>query len=323
METQERLEPAGPPELPQAQKPEVDEHVSPQLIRSTKSTMTGEKVEDEADAPDVLNEHVEEPGDPDGVVAAEEEHKLEVERPAPFAPVAKKRRKRWPVVLLVLLVLAAGAAGAYWFGSHKKASAPGAKQPTGTHATTSKSSDAPVPTKHYDSVTYTLGFDYPETWKVSDTAAKLSVTSPAVQLTGVDGKTVEGHVAVNIQNQQATIAGYPAGGALASLASDKLTYKQPTSVQRAQTYLSYLSYKQTNGLDVLYITGDNGYQQGQQVPMSDVAKANPLISVTFETCKTADCSTGTPTPITLLANDWKAASASKDITTLLQSITLN
>ena len=111
-----------------------------------------------------------------------------------------------------------------------------------------------------------------------------------------------------------------AGGAVAALASNHLTYKQPSTVQRAQTYESYLSYAATNGLDALYVTGDNGYQQGQQVPLSDVIKGNPLISVSFNACPDENCTT--PKPATLSASAWQSSSASKDVTNLLESIIL-
>jgi hypothetical protein len=322
--------PLGPPELNEEPKP-VEEQpatATPQLIQSTKPIEPEVLVEepDEAfeDESDELNEHVEEPGDPDGVHAADEERRWQETHPAPMAtPAAVPRHKRRWVVLLVIVLVAAAAVGAYWFGN-RKADAPSPKTPpNNTHQQQSTKQPQNVPTKHYDSATYTLGFDYPETWTVSDTTAKLTVTSPAMQLVSASGARENAHVVVTIQNQQSAIAGYPAGGAVAALESDKLTYKQPTSIQRAQTYLSYLSYSQANGLNALYITGDNGYQQGQQVPMSDIVKGNPLISVTFETCTSDDCSTGTPTPVAILATDWKNAAANKDVTALLQSITLN
>src|SRR6185369_3064534 len=160
-----------------------------------------------------------------------------------------------------------------------------------------------------------------DNWIVSDTASKLTVTSPNMKMSSTTGQ-VNAHVMMTIQNPQTSIPGFPSGGAMANLSSDKLTYKQPSSVQRAQTYLSFLGYKNPNGVDALFLTGDNGYQSGQQVPMSDVVKGNPLVSVTFVKCEDTSCVNGTPVPITLLASSWKDASFKSDVIDLLQSLTL-
>ena len=324
--------PGTAPELPKGKPAEHDEVVereetpaapTPQLIKSTASTLQDPEPADETDEDDELNEHVNDPGDPDGVHAAEEEEK---QLPAPRVPIEsarpRKPKRRWPLVVLVVLLLAGAVVGTYWFGLRKPSTPPASKSTPTSHATKKTTQPAIVPTKHYDSDTYTLGFDYPQTWDVSDTAAKLTVTSPAASLTTVDGKTVDAHVLVTFQNPQTTIAGYPTTGAIASLASDKLTYKQPTSVQRAQTYLSYLGYASASSLDALYVTGDNGYQQGQQIPMSDVVKGNPLISVTFVTCGTTGCGAAA-TAVTVQADAWKSSVLSQQVTNLLQSIQLN
>ncbi|MEJ0072883.1 MAG: hypothetical protein WDN27_02225 [Candidatus Saccharibacteria bacterium] len=85
----ETIEPLGPPELPGAEEHEEPKAVKPQLIGSTKSAVLPEPGEEDAtdDEPDALNEHVEDPGDPDGIIAADEERKQQAEHPAPETPV--------------------------------------------------------------------------------------------------------------------------------------------------------------------------------------------------------------------------------------------
>jgi hypothetical protein len=282
-------------------------------------------IRDISDELDALNEHVHEPGDPDGVVAAEKQRRWKESHPKPHvdAPTPYKRRRLWPIVIGVVLLIAAAAFGAYWLGGHeasKKSHGSNTALPPKTQATSTQ--PVSVPTKHYDSTTFTLGFDYPENWTVNDTAAKLTVTSPAMPLQSAIGAKVNAHVIVTIQNQQTTISGYPSGGALAALGSDRITYKQPSSLQRAQTYVSYLSYTTPNGLDMLYVTGDHGYQQGQQVPMSDIVQGNPLIGVGFATCQTSTCATGSSNAVTLQASSWKSSSASQQVMNLLESIVI-
>ncbi|HSX06320.1 MAG TPA: hypothetical protein VLG92_01205 [Candidatus Saccharimonadia bacterium] len=291
-----------------------------------KYSVTGNEYDDDPD--DELNEHWHEPGDPDGLVAEEERHSQEQSlRPKGFSGANAqtgeqngKSKRFWKVVLgLLVLIMAAGAA--YWFGS-QRAAVP-AKKPVGQTSQHSQTTQNVIaPTTHYDSTIYAIGIDYPNNWVTSDTAQKLTITSPNIAMQATSGQTT-GHITVTIQNQQTTLVSFPTAGATASLASDKLTYKQPTAVQRAQTYLSYLGYTSGNELDALYLTGDNGYQQSQTIPMTDVVKGNPLVSVTFSTCGVSYCTKGTPTPVALKATSWQNASFRTTVLNILQSLTIN
>lgn len=278
---------------------------------------------DRFDEDNQLNEHVDQPGDPDGVFAADEQKRWQESHPIPSAtqyPVYKRSRSGRKVVITLVLI-AVAAFGAYWFGAHEATkSQSGAKRPMVAQSRNQSAQNSTVQTKHYDSTNFTLGFDYPSSWTVNDTTTKLTITSPDLQLPTATGVRTGVHVVVSIQNPQSTIPGFPINGAEAILTSDHLTYTQPSAVQRAQTYLSYLSYGAGGGLDALYITGDNGYQQGQQVPMSDVVKGNPLISVTFQSCSDNSCASGKA--VTLSSSGWQAATTSKDIVKLLESIVL-
>jgi len=277
-----------------------------------------------------FNLRVQDPGDPDGVVAAEkrmqwqEKHPIQNPNP-PAAPAAPKPRRRWPLVVIFVVLLIGASIGAYLIGTHQESK----KQSAANHATapaekpSKTQQQVTTQTKHYNSATYGLSFDYPADWTVSDTTAKLTVVSPAMQLMTAVGAKTDAHVMVTIQNQQTAITGFPTGGAVASLASDQLTYKQPSPVQRAQTYLSFLSYTEPNGLDALYLTGDSGYQQGQAVPMSDIVKGNPLIGVGFVKCTSDACASDKLSPVTLQAGTWKSSNAGKAVASLLESIVIN
>jgi hypothetical protein len=246
----------------------------------------------------------------------------------PIIPIRRKKR-RWPIVLIIFILLAGATYGAYWYGNNaaeknrKQSTAQKAEtaQPKKQTATTQPAKA--VPTKHYDSAGYSIGVDYPEDWTVTDNTTKLTIVSPTQSLEAATGSMVNGHVVVTVQNQQTSIPGYPEGGAIEVLESQKISYKQPTPVQRAQTYVSYLSFGKTNALNAMYVTGDFGYTKDQAVPMGDVVKANPLISITFQSCTSDDCATGTPTMLVLPADKWAATAYAKQITALLQSITLD
>ena len=283
---------------------------------------------DDPDEGDNLNEHVFEPGDPDGVIAAEERQHWRETHPVPH-PTAHPRPKRGHGILITVIVVvsvAAAAYGSFWFGTHEanKKQVKNATQSTASITTqNSNANKAQAQTKQYESTNFGLSFVYPVDWTVTESSAKLTATSPTLSLETAVGARASVHVVLSIQNQTSSITGFPAGGAVASLESDKLSYVQPSTVQRAQTYVSYLSYTETNGLDAVYVTGDNGYQQGQQVPMSDIVKGNPLISVNFESCQSDTCTTGTTDPVTLQANGWKTSTAGKQITAMIESLVIN
>jgi len=292
---------------------------------------TGKDYDDESDA---LNEHWEEPGDPDGVVAAEKLRRQMQNHPAPpHSPdVTYNPDRNWPkpklpkvhvpvkpLLIAVLIVAAVGTA--YWLGT-RSAGKQDVQATQTTQQTQTQADPAPGPLQHYDSTTFALGLDHPSNWTVADTPTKLTVTSPLLHMTDLAGPTT-GHVVLTVQNQQTSIPGYPTIDAMANLVSQQLTYSNPSSVQRGQTYLSYVAYKSPNGIDALYLTGDTAYKVGQHVPMSDIVAGNPLVSVTFKKCSANDCSKGSVKPMTLLAKSWKTAEFRPTVINLLQSLTFN
>ncbi|HEX7368182.1 MAG TPA: hypothetical protein VF261_00815 [Candidatus Saccharimonadales bacterium] len=225
--------------------------------------------------------------------------------------------------VLILVILAAIAAGAVWLVSHHKhmASAPG-NAPSSTQPKPSTNSIDNA-TKHYDSSDYNLGLDYPADWTVNDNTSELTVTSSALQLKGEGGQNFTGQVVLIIQNQQTSVPVFAKGTAVAALESQKLTYKSPAPDQRAQTYLTFADYEgSTAAIDGLYITGDDGYQAGQAIPMSDIVQDDPLVSISFLKCSDAACSTaGAAT--TIPASDWQNANFSRPLTQMLESLVLN
>lgn len=248
--------------------------------------------------------------------------------PQPKPPKQHKKRKRWPWIVVLVILLAAGAAAYYWLAV-RKAAAPAKPAAVSQQTDNAAQSSTGTPlaqttvTKHYDSSNYLLGFDYPDTWSVIDAATKLTVTSPAFTLTDADGKQVSAHAQVVIRSRQTTLAEFSAGNGVAALQSQKLTYKKPTQNQRAQTYLTFVRYANSPvGLDALYITGDNGYQAGQSIPMSDIVQTDPLISVIFLQCSAADCS-GSPTALHISADAWSNKTLNTQVSGVLESLAIN
>lgn len=250
-----------------------------------------------------------------------DEQYTHVERLLGYAP---KRKRMWlRVVLIVLAVLVLAGAGYFiWKGWNKPA------RTTSTPHVVSTNNQAPtaqtVKTKLYSSTNFNLGFDYPETWNVADDGSgKLTATSPVQQLKDAGGKTVNGRVVLTIQNNQTALPDFKAGNAVAAITSEKLSYAKPTQDQRAQTYISFLNYagSKGNGLDGIYITGDNGYQVGQAIPQADVVKTDPLITVTFTQCADTACSSG-GTALTVAPSMWNDSGFNTLIKTTLASLAI-
>ncbi|HEX8763345.1 MAG TPA: hypothetical protein VF733_06350 [Candidatus Saccharimonadales bacterium] len=235
-----------------------------------------------------------------------------------------RRRRLWLIIVSVILLAAVGTAA--WFLLVKKEPA----KPT----TTAKQSQnqmpesedpaAPLKTKHYDSTTFNLGFDYPDDWVVSEVDGRLLVSSKAIKLKSASGQNLNGRIQVLIQPKQTTIKDFAKGNGVAMLDSEKITYTKPTQTQRAQTYLSFVNYPSSSaqGIDAIYITGDIGYQKDQAVPMVDIVRVDPLITASFMQCPNEACS-GAVAPLTLAATEWTGkVIVGKSLKTILTTLSI-
>jgi len=220
-------------------------------------------------------------------------------------------------IVLVLLLAAGGAAGHFKFYKTAKLA------PTIQTATT-KVAVIESSTKTYSSPNFYLTFKYPANWTVNDTGGgQMSVISPPVQLKSASGQTVTGQVEMLIRNNQQKLSEFNAGNATAVIDSQKIAYTSPSQTQRANTYLSFLQYAtaSNSGLDGVYITGDFGYQKGQAIPLVDVSKGDPIISVTFVKCSDSSCS-GKTTPLSISQTAWDDPAFSAPIIKMLQSLSI-
>lgn len=241
----------------------------------------------------------------------------------------KKKRLWLRIVLLLLLLAVLAAGGIFAYPKLMKRHATTAPKTTPTHAaSTPTPATTKVATKHYDSTNFNLGFEYPATWTVTDTAGtagRLTVASPATDQKTAAGATQLVRTVMTIAAKGQNLTPFDKGSALAVRTSEKIKYVSPTSVQRGETYLAFIQYSATpagDGLDGIYITGDNGYQKDQYIPKTDMTGRDPLIAVTFENCTNATCS-GTPTPVSLPSSVWDNAAFKTPILTLLTSLALN
>lgn len=236
-------------------------------------------------------------------------------------PKWHKMMRRTLGAILIVVILAAVVVGVYGkFFYHKQP----AKQSSQPSAQTNQNAADPFTnkTKTYTSTGAGLSFAYPETWKLNDANDKLTVTSPVASLTDMNGAKFSGKIVFTVQPKGTTPKAFDGGGVIAALDSQKISYAKPTSVQRGQTYLSFLQYTQAlvkDQLDGIYVTGDFGYQTNQYAPKTDITKLDPLITVTFQKCDDDTCAS--PTDTSIQASMWSDnADFQKTIEAFLKSI---
>jgi cytoskeletal protein RodZ len=241
----------------------------------------------------------------------------------------KKRKPVWLRIVLTVVVIAivGGIAALLYIKlvDTKKDDGKDAQTTASKNAQQKKVADTPVKaTKTYSSTTFNLSIMYPDGWVPAEGDNKLTITSPATSFANASGKTITGQIIVSLNAKGQNLTPFDSGNATAVLDSEKLTYTQPTSVQRAQTYLSFAQYPTTTAtgaIDALYVTGDYGYQKGQAIPKVDMANLDPLISVNFLSCSDAKCTKTAPVPIA--ASNWTNKVFSTPITSTLESLAVN
>ncbi len=204
-----------------------------------------------------------------------------------------KPGKSWTKPLIFVTVLVAAGGAGYWFFMKPKPVATNTTTSTTTASSSTAPSTAPVATsskistttKSYTSPNFNLAFSYPDDWTVTDQGGgTMTVKSPSLSLKNTSSQAVNGFVVFTIKNHAQKLTEFDKGNSTATRDSLKIAYVKPTQTQRANTYVSYLQYATTTasgGLDGIYITGDSGYLKGQAIPLVDVAKVDPNITITF------------------------------------------
>jgi hypothetical protein len=225
------------------------------------------------------------------------------------------------VKLVVLIVVVAGLGyAAYYFGSHYHS---GSNSPVKKTTSSSSSSKIATPSQTYTSSYQDLSFEYPSGWKVNETSSVITATSPATRLTSYNRQSVTGRVIFRVRAQSSSLPEFSAGDATAILPSQTITYTSPATGQRGSTYISFLNYANSkgNGIDGVYITGDTGYQAGQNSPESDIQAVDPVISFTFVKCSNKACSS--TDPLTISTSSWSSKAFSASLLTMLESLSIS
>jgi hypothetical protein len=233
-----------------------------------------------------------------------------------------KKKRRWVKWLVVLVVLAAAAFVVFQLlAGHAAAPAKTTATPKTTPVSTQP---APITTQNYESTDFNLSLDYPDTWTLNDkTTDLLTMTSPKLQLKTTSGKVVSGKIVVTMTPGGKNLNGFDQGNGTAVRDSQKIKYKKPTEVQRAETYLTFVRFADTEqqGIDTIIVTGDFGYQDGQAVPQIDMSKLGLVIQATFVQCAKTDCTM--TTPLVANASNWDDQAVQKPVLAIIESLSVN
>lgn len=244
-----------------------------------------------------------------------------------FVPNKKKPIYKKPI-FFVLLVIVLATAGYFGYKSTSKKTTSSQETVPSSSQTSSVSQTKTISTqtKNYSSQNFTLSFSYPQDWTVTDTTGTnlLTVTSPAVTLTDASNQKFNGQITMSIRGKTQKLTEFDKGSATAALESEKIAYTQPTQTQRGNTYVSFLRFAKTvntAALDGVYITGDAGYKKDQDIPLIDITKVDPVISITFGKCSDATCSSAPQTSISV--SSWSDTALSTPLMNMLKSLAID
>lgn len=176
----------------------------------------------------------------------------------------------------------------------------------------------------YTSSVFNFKVNYPNSWAVATQGnTSVSITSPETTLTTDNGSKVNGKVVLSVLQQNQIPASF-GSYSVAVLNSQDIAFTKPTPAQAAQTYISFIQYPATivkGGLDAIYVTGNNGFVKDDVITTSVVGQVNPLIMVSFEQCKSNDCSQ--IKNLTISSTMWSNTSFSTPILNILKSFSFS
>lgn len=246
---------------------------------------------------------------------------------ADYMPPKRSRPKwmRWLIWLVVLLVIMGALVGAYKvLKKNPAAGSTSDKSQSSTSQSQTTTKTITAATKNYSSQNFTLSFDYPNDWTLTDSGGGvMTVKSPAVTLTDAAGQKINGQIVLTFRSKGQKLNEFSAGSAMAASDSTKIAYTKPTQSQRGDTYLSFLryaSYASSAGLDGVYITGNAGYKANQTVPATDISGVDPVINFSFAKCTDSTCSSSTATAIAV--SSWSDQNLSTPLLNILKSLVI-
>jgi hypothetical protein len=237
------------------------------------------------------------------------------------------------IAVAIILVCVLAAVAAFLFIKHRHTPV--------TPVTTTATSQLPVPDTTVANTTaqyvsngsdLNLSFVYPSAWTVVPSSNNntndqtISATSPPMSLTNTSGNAVVGKVVVQIRPGRTSISELSSGNAAAAQDSIQIAYQKPTANQRQYPYITFIHLaggsNPSNAFEEVMITGNMTFAKSQTVTALSLTQLDPIISATFYTCTTKDCTGTGITPLDITNDTWQTSDLGQQVLALFQSIQL-
>lgn len=190
----------------------------------------------------------------------------------PSKPQNFKSKRSWSGVFkkIVVVLLVAGALAGLGFGVYKFFFADGDSSKESaqiqSEQTTSQEPESEVNaqslTEAYTSSTLRLDFMYPEDWSVNEVDRGISVISPEFTYITADDEEITGNFKIYIRKGARSVDGKYLGRGFAIERSEKISYSQPESGQREDTYLTAFGLDKPDNFGYFVIQGNFDLKKG-------------------------------------------------------------
>lgn len=206
-----------------------------------------------------------------------------------IGPIKEARRKRrhHRIILLVLVVIVA--LGAVGYGVYSYLNRSTEPEPAQETERVDRPEDM-VSLQTFSSRELGVRLEHPSDWTVDESVAdQVSLVSTVTELPDSNGGNSPAKGVVTVRANDGTLPGFEADSATAARDSIKFSYESPSQIQRAETYLSFLSQEGAGTMNAIYISGDFGYEADAVVSKDDMLHVDPTVSIRFYACQDDVC----------------------------------
>ena len=179
-------------------------------------------------------------------------------------------------------------------------------------------------TQHYVSQTGIIEFDYPTLWRISasDDDANIRITSATFNYTDNKGASKIGSIEMSI-TQQAKLSSYfkfVDDDYVIKEAPLKVTYKNPSPVQRKETYFNFSGYQDGEAI-AGFVSGNLTYKVGDTVGSKKISAIDPFIALYINGCPNGGCHAFSPA--TLTSRVWQQNTQMQQTQDIIASLRIN
>lgn len=172
--------------------------------------------------------------------------------------------KKLAIVAMVSAVLAGLAFGVYKLLIDKDENVPAQNESQSAPAPPAEeaAADAQPLTESYSSPTLRMDFMYPSDWTVNEADRAITVTSPDFTYADIEGQEINGHFRLYIRKGTDSSDSKYLGRGFAIKPSEKISYSQPESGQRKDTFLTAFGLDKPDNFAYFIVQGNFDLKKG-------------------------------------------------------------